>query len=612
MRHRRTRFGLVGEPPSAWLGLLATLAVVAAGTLLVYPLKSVAPAVSLGVVYIPGVLLISTVWGLRLGLLTALLSAAAFNWFHLPPVGALDVSADHDLVALAVFAIVAVASGALAELARARAAESERRREQADRALVRLEELTRERDRMQAEAIEAGALRRSDELKTSLLRSVSHDLRTPLTSIIAAGAALDSPSATPEERRELSEAVVEQGQRLSRLVENLLDVSRLQTGDAELRREPVELAGLLEAARHSIGARGEAVRLALDAELPALRADPTQLERAFANLLDNAVVHGEGQPVLVRSRLVGPRLVVRRSTAGRGSRRPSASGSSSPSTAQAPRTGGASGGSGLGLAIAKGFIEANGGEIGVESLPGQGSSFVVSFAADRERRERPPARPRLRRRAADPASAEGDSARRRLRGGQAGEPGEEALDLAAVRPPEAAILDLMLPDVDGVELTRRLREWSEMPILVLSAVGEEDRKVEALAAGADDYVTKPFGPRELVARLEAALRRARPEEAEPKIVAEGLEIDLAARSVRRDGEEVHLTPTEFGLLRALARNRGPLMTHRALLVEVWGVEYEDDFQVLRAHVANLRRKIEPDDGPRYVLTDPGVGYRFAA
>ncbi len=188
--------------------------------------------------------------------------------------------------------------------------------------------------------------------------------------------------------------------------------------------------------------------------------------------------------------------------------------------------------------------------------------------------------------------------------------GEEALDRAAVKPPEAAILDLMLPDIDGVELTRRLREWSQMPILVLSAVGEEDRKVEALAAGADDYVTKPFGPRELVARLEAALRRAEPEGAEPRIVAEGIEIDLAARRVLRDGEEVHLTPTEFGLLRELARNRGKLMTHRTLLVDVWGVEYEDDFQVLRAHIANLRRKIEPPDGPKYILTDPGVGYRF--
>jgi two-component system KDP operon response regulator KdpE len=190
--------------------------------------------------------------------------------------------------------------------------------------------------------------------------------------------------------------------------------------------------------------------------------------------------------------------------------------------------------------------------------------------------------------------------------------GEEALDRAAVRPPEAAIVDLMLPDIDGVEVTERLREWSAMPIIVLSAVGEEEAKVRALAAGADDYVTKPFGPPELVARLEAVLRRAKPEATEPLISADGLEIDLSARSVRRDGELVHLTPIEFDLLRVLARNRGRLMTHRSLLVDVWGPEYADDFQVLRAHVANLRRKIEPADGPRYIRTDPGVGYRFAA
>jgi two-component system KDP operon response regulator KdpE len=190
--------------------------------------------------------------------------------------------------------------------------------------------------------------------------------------------------------------------------------------------------------------------------------------------------------------------------------------------------------------------------------------------------------------------------------------GEEALDLAAVKPPAAAILDLMLPDIDGVEVTRRLREWSEMPIIVLSAVGEEDAKVQALAAGADDYVTKPFGPPELVARLEAALRRAKPEASEPRIAADGLEIDLAARTVSRDGEEVHLTPTEFELLRTLAQNRGRLMTHGTLLREVWGPAYEDDFQVLRAHIANLRRKIEPAEEPVYIRTDPGVGYRFAA
>ena len=190
--------------------------------------------------------------------------------------------------------------------------------------------------------------------------------------------------------------------------------------------------------------------------------------------------------------------------------------------------------------------------------------------------------------------------------------GEEALDLGAVRPPDAAIVDLMLPDLDGVEVVRRLREWSEMPVIVLSAVGEEDRKVEALGAGADDYVTKPFGPRELVARIEAALRRARPEDGEPAIAADGLEIDLGAHLVVRDGSEIHLTPTEFELLRVLVRNRGRLMTHRTLLVEVWGIEYEDDLQVLRTHVANLRRKIEPPGEHTLIRTEPGVGYRFAA
>ena len=192
------------------------------------------------------------------------------------------------------------------------------------------------------------------------------------------------------------------------------------------------------------------------------------------------------------------------------------------------------------------------------------------------------------------------------------ENGEEALDLAAVRTPDAAIIDLVLPDMNGVEVCRRLREWSELPIIVLSAVGDEDAKVEALAAGADDYVTKPFGPRELVARVQAALRRVAPDPSEAVIAADGLEIDLAARVVRRDGAEIHLTPTEFDLLRVLARNRGRLMTHRDLLTSVWGAGYGDDTQVLRGHIANLRRKIEPDDGPRYIKTDPRVGYRFAA
>ena len=189
--------------------------------------------------------------------------------------------------------------------------------------------------------------------------------------------------------------------------------------------------------------------------------------------------------------------------------------------------------------------------------------------------------------------------------------GEEALDLAALQHPDAAIIDLLLPDMDGVELCRRLREWTGIPLIVLSAVGDEDAKVRALAAGADDYVTKPFSPRELMARLQANLRRTAPEPGEAEVRVDGLEVDLARRTVRVEGQEVHLTPTEFDLLRQLVRNRGRLLTHRDLLVSVWGPGYGDDTQVLRAHIANLRRKIEPPEGRRYIRTDPGVGYRFA-
>jgi two-component system, OmpR family, KDP operon response regulator KdpE len=187
----------------------------------------------------------------------------------------------------------------------------------------------------------------------------------------------------------------------------------------------------------------------------------------------------------------------------------------------------------------------------------------------------------------------------------------EALDLAAVRHPAAAIVDLVLPDGDGVEVCAQIRSWSEMPILVLSAIGEEEQKVRALEAGADDYVTKPFGPRELVARLRAALRRVPSDSEEPVVELDGLTVDFAAHLVRRDGEEIHLTPTEFKLLATLVINRGRLMTHRALLTEVWGPAWTDDTATLRTHVANLRRKIERPDRDRLIRTDPGVGYRIS-
>ena len=195
---------------------------------------------------------------------------------------------------------------------------------------------------------------------------------------------------------------------------------------------------------------------------------------------------------------------------------------------------------------------------------------------------------------------------------QQAETKQEALDAVAVRPPDAMVLDLILPDGSGVEVCEEIRRWSGMPIIVLSAVGDEREKVRALDAGADDYITKPFGTDELLARLRAALRRIG-DESEPRVRIGDLEIDLEARQVSSDGELVHLTPIEFDLLRVLARHRGKLVTHRQLLREIWGPGFETETHYLRVHVAHIRGKIEPEPSrPRYLLTEPGVGYRLRA
>ncbi|HEX3264982.1 MAG TPA: response regulator, partial [Candidatus Limnocylindrales bacterium] len=194
---------------------------------------------------------------------------------------------------------------------------------------------------------------------------------------------------------------------------------------------------------------------------------------------------------------------------------------------------------------------------------------------------------------------------------QQAETKREALDAVAVRPPDAMVLDLILPDGSGVDVLEDLRRWSNLPVIVLSAVGDEREKVRALDVGADDYITKPFGTDELLARLRAVLRRVGDEDGEPRIEIRDLLIDLEARQVSRDGEVVHLTPIEFDLLRVLARHRGKLVTHRQLLREVWGPGFENETHYLRVHVAHIRAKIEADPSrPRYLVTEPGVGYRL--
>ncbi|GAB2666441.1 two-component system response regulator KdpE [Saccharopolyspora gloriosae] len=191
--------------------------------------------------------------------------------------------------------------------------------------------------------------------------------------------------------------------------------------------------------------------------------------------------------------------------------------------------------------------------------------------------------------------------------------GATALRVAADAKPDVVVLDLGLPDLDGVEVIAGLRGWTTLPIIVLSARTESTDKVHALDAGADDYVTKPFGMDELLARLRAAVRRSHVSAAEdePVVRTESFQVDLAAKKVHREGAEVHLTPTEWGMLEVLVRHRGRLVAQRQLLQEVWGPAYADEFHYLRVYVAQLRRKLEPDPSrPRHLITEAGMGYRF--
>jgi two-component system sensor histidine kinase KdpD len=475
MRPQRSGFPRRGGPWPPGLGVAVALAAIALITVLLYPLREVAPAVSLGVVYLLGVLLVATFFGLRLGLITAVASAAAFNWFHIAPTGRFTIAKADDWVALLVFLVVAAAASSVAELARRRAAEADERRREADLAaeLTRLllggadlrdatteaarriaaalgvqaavlelaaagggeptprgeppasgtalagaaglsfalgdaaaplgrlllpaelpaDARTRVRERvvpaleailtaavsreaLQREVVETAALRRSDVLKTTLLRSVSHDLRTPLTGMVAAGEALASPSLTDDERRELAAVVGTEGHRLARLVDDLLDVSRLQAGAIEPRRDWCSVEELLRDAIEQHPAGPAAFTLSIDPALPLVRADAVQLERAFANLLDNAVRHSGGHPVSVRSRAVGQRLVVRIVDRGVGIPHGELERVFAPfhrGAAEMP------GGAGLGLAIVRGFVELNGGSVRAESLPGQGTSLVVQL-----------------------------------------------------------------------------------------------------------------------------------------------------------------------------------------------------------------------------------------
>lgn len=191
--------------------------------------------------------------------------------------------------------------------------------------------------------------------------------------------------------------------------------------------------------------------------------------------------------------------------------------------------------------------------------------------------------------------------------------GAEAVNAVLKDRPDIIILDLGLPDFDGIEVTRRLREWSQTPIIILSVREAENDKIAALDAGADDYLTKPFGTGELMARMRVAIRRIASKPDEPVLQVDNLKMDISRRSVTVDNKEISLTPTEYDILRLLLQNSGKVLTHRQLLRQVWGTAYESEMHLLRVNISNLRRKIEPDPArPHYLITEAGVGYRLRA
>jgi two-component system sensor histidine kinase KdpD len=431
----------------------------------IYPLKHLTPVLSLGVLYVLAVLVVSMFWGLIFGIGTSLLSAAAFNFFHLPPGGRFTLADERDWVALLVFVAVAVATGLVAELARVRSREAEQRRQEADLAsemaqlllgtadlagalelaALRLSaalgvpsagislrrrdaeeedgslafalqsterrigtllladglssaERVRIADRvvpslesilaaalhraeLQAEVVETAALRRSDELKTAVLRSVSHDLRTPLTAILMAATALDPERPTSENVADVREQVIDAATRLWHLIEKLLDLSVLQAGRAEPRLVWYSVDEVLQEAVEQVGGEAAAFKLSIDPGMPLLQGDPGQLERAFANVLENAARYSCEKPVSVRARVVRDRIRVLIVDQGPGIARGEQERIFLPFY-RAPGSPAEHPGSGLGLAITRGFLELNGGRIRVESQPGQGTSFVVEFPVE--------------------------------------------------------------------------------------------------------------------------------------------------------------------------------------------------------------------------------------
>ena len=477
-------------------------------------------------------------------------------------------------------------------------------------------------------------LEEMERLRAEFLGMVSHELRTPLTSIKGSAATLTEAASDldPAEMLQFFRIIGEQADHMRDLIGDLLDVARIETGELPVAPAPAEVASLVDEARsrfQSGGGRNN-LRIDLSPELPLVMADGRRVVQVLSNLLSNAARHShEASAIGVSAVREGYHVAVSVTDEGRGiaaERLPHLFRKFS--RLEGEDRGRDIAGSGLGLAICKGIVEAHGGRIWAESDgPGLGARFTFTIpvaqdaaigAANLLVRSSRVERERTRILAVDDDPQTLRHVRDALTNAGyvpvvTGDP-EEALSLVEANDPHLVLLDLMLPGTDGIELMKEIREVSDVPVIFLSAYGQEETIARAFENGADDYVVKPFSPTELVARIKAALRkREDPEWAEPSepYVLEELTIDYAERRVTLAGRPVQLTAIEYGLLFELSANAGRVLTYDRLLQRVWGLRRSGDSRRVRTAAKQLRRKLGDDaNNPTYILNEPRVGYRM--
>ena len=474
-----------------------------------------------------------------------------------------------------------------------------------------------------------------ERLRAEFLGMVSHELRTPLAAIKGSAATLTEAASDldPAEMLQFFRIIGEQSDHMRDLIGDLLDVARIETGELPVAPAPAEVASLVDEARsrfQSGGGRNN-LRIDLSPELPLVMADGRRIIQVLSNLLSNAARHShEASTIGVAAVREGYHVAVSVTDEGRGiaaERLPHLFRKFS--RLEGEDRGRDIAGSGLGLAICKGIVEAHGGRIWAESDgPGLGARFTFTIpvaqdaaigAANLLVRSSRVERERTRILAVDDDPQTLRHVRDALtKAGYvpvvSGDP-EEALSLVEANDPHLVLLDLMLPGTDGIELMRGILDMADVPVIFLSAYGQEETIARAFENGADDYVVKPFSPTELVARIKAALRkREAPEWAEPSepYVLGELTIDYAERRVTLGGRPVHLTAIEYGLLFELSANAGRVLTYDRLLQRVWGLRRSGDSRRVRTAAKQLRRKLGDDaNNPTYILNEPRVGYRMA-